>query len=79
MDKAKNCKICGVKMIWENPQIPGHFHESSCYLGGGWPICHSCMIEHCLSTNCLGCEYGQYPKCRFLKMKRLYAEERDNA
>lgn len=26
---TKDCKLCGGKMIWENPHLPWHFHESS--------------------------------------------------
>ena len=41
---ALNCEICGAKMVWENPLIPGHWHESSCYPGDGH-ICVDCMDE----------------------------------
>lgn len=75
MGQAKNCRLCGAQMVWENPYLPGHFQESSCYLGEGWPICHDCMVEHCVHASCLGCNYGKYPDCRFLKMKIYY---RDN-
>jgi len=71
---TKNCKLCGCKTVWENLHIPGHFHASSCDLED-WHICHDCMVEHCVTTNCLGCEYGEYPDCRFLEMKQLYKEE----
>lgn len=70
----KNCKICGCQMVWEHPSIPGHFQESSCYLGSDWRICHDCMVEHCVNTNCLACNYGKYPDCRFLKMKLYYRD-----
>jgi len=70
----KNCKLCGWNMVWENPDIPGHFHESSNNLED-WHICRECMAEHCCQTNCHGCEYGKYPDCRFLYMKRHYLEE----
>ena len=71
---TKKCKLCGGNMIWENPYIPGHFHESSCNIED-WPICHDCMVEHCCHTNCLGCEYGKYPDCRFLEMKQHYMSD----
>ena len=66
---VKNCKLCGCNMVWENPHIPGHFQASSCDIED-WHICHECMVEHCCQTTCLGCEYGKYPDCRFLEMKR---------
>ena len=67
----KNCTVCGGAMVWENPYIPGHFHESSRNIED-WSICHECMVEHCCATNCLGCGYGKYPDCQFLEMKRHY-------
>ncbi len=64
------CKACGALMVWENPHLLGHWHESSCYLGDGWPLCEECMTDHCESSNCLGCEYGKYPDCRFYGDKK---------
>jgi len=71
---VKNCKLCKRKMVWENPDVPGHFHASSNDLED-WDICRECMVEHCCSTNCMGCEYGKYPDCRFLEMKRRYMKD----
>jgi gamma-glutamylcyclotransferase (GGCT)/AIG2-like uncharacterized protein YtfP len=68
---TKNCSRCGGKMVWENSKTAGHFHESSCNLDD-WDICHDCMVEHCVSTNCLGCELGTYPDCRFFDLKQFY-------
>lgn len=44
-----------------------------------FPLCRSCLIEHCCSTNCLGCEHSpsDYHKCRFLEMKNFYLNEED--
>lgn len=72
MSKKIKCKICGCAMVWEHPQVPGVFQESSCYLGDGWPICRDCMIDHCVHANCLACNYGKYPDCQFLEMKTVY-------
>ena len=67
-----NCEFCGRKLIWENPHIPGHWHESSCYFGEDWPICIDCMATHCESANCVNCKYGTYPGCRFYYLHRNY-------
>ena len=42
-----------------------------------WPDCRSCMIEHCVTTNCFGCEFnpGNYNDCRFLETKIFYLKE----
>jgi hypothetical protein len=73
-DISKNCKLCGCRMIWENPHILGHYQASSVNLED-WDICHECMVEHCVSTNCLGCEYGKHPDCRFLGLKQHYEDD----
>ena len=70
----KNCKLCGGNMVWENPYIPGHFHASSNDIED-WGICRGCMADHCCSANCMGCEYGKYPDCRFFEMKQNYMED----
>lgn len=69
----KNCAVCGGKMSWENPNLPGHFHASSNDVED-WHICRDCMVEHCADSNCFGCDYGKYPDCRFLEMKHHYME-----
>lgn len=33
------------------------------------PICLSCLVEHCCTTNCLSCEIGTYPECKHLERK----------
>ncbi|MDR3278202.1 MAG: hypothetical protein LBT12_05455 [Oscillospiraceae bacterium] len=69
----KDCAVCGCAMTWRHPTLPEHVMESSCNLED-WHICHDCMVEHCLSTNCLGCAYGNYPACRFLELKAHYTK-----
>jgi len=71
---TKKCKLCGCKMVWENPHLPEHFQASSCDIED-WDICHDCMVEHCTTTNCLECKMGEYPECRFLEMKNHYMGE----
>lgn len=73
MSATKTCKLCKCSMVWEAPLGSGLFVESS-YNLDDWPICHDCMVEHCVNTNCLGCNYGKYPDCRFLKMKLQYRD-----
>jgi hypothetical protein len=66
-----HCKICNswLGTIEEN----GNSYASSAY--NGTDICDSCMIEHCLSTNCFACKIGEYPNCQFVDQKRFYLEE----
>lgn len=65
----KVCSVCGQKTVYEHPDIPGLFMNNSDDIPG-WPVCMSCMEEHCCTTNCLKCEYGKFPDCRFLDMKK---------
>jgi hypothetical protein len=73
--EEKTCMLCGTTTVWENPEIPGHFHESSNDIED-WPICHDCMIEHCCHTDCDDCEYKPLitSDCRFFEMKQIYSE-----
>ena len=71
LPKTKNCRLCGGKMVWEHREMPGHYIESSCNIED-WPICHDCMAEHCCLANCLDCNYGKYPDCRFMELKQHY-------
>jgi hypothetical protein len=64
------CKICGSEMARETSGNPGNYTESPAYMGERWPICCDCMIEHCNYTNCYGCNYGKYPDCRFISLKK---------
>jgi hypothetical protein len=72
------CKICGCKMGVETAV---GIIMKSCY--NGTDICDDCMLDHCLSTNCLGCKIGKYPECEHLSRKKFYLEEerieRENA
>lgn len=75
--EEKICSACGCKTIWEHPDIPGYALASSCY-EPGFDMCHECLIEHCMQTNCLQCELQKYPDCRFIPTKKLYLQEQEN-
>lgn len=65
------CKMCGRELAVKVSE-----HRAICvsdYIPDN-PYCYSCQIEHCLETNCLGCEMGKYPNCRHLGLKRFYLE-----
>lgn len=61
------CKVCGDPMAVKT--AIGLIGKSN-YIGG--EICYDCMVEHCLATNCLACEIGQYPECEHLDRKKYY-------
>ena len=69
--KIPVCKVCGREL---GQMIPDYgIICSSDYIQDN-PYCRSCQIEHCVETNCLGCEMGKYPNCRHLETKRFYLE-----
>lgn len=59
-----NCSVCGSEIIFEDN---GRFFASSDYIGTD--MCRPCMEEHCKSTNCLACDIGKYPDCKYLYLK----------
>lgn len=63
--KPMSCDICGKKMIVE---LGGHMISTGEYVGGS--TCRVCMEEYCNSTNCLTCQVGTYPECKFMYLKR---------
>ena len=70
---AVRCRICG-----DNVGIR---------LGDGWilssrsegdeerGICHDCLVDHCVQTNCLGCDWYKYPNCPHIETKKIYLED----
>lgn len=83
-DKAKpvqwaeqNCERCGSWLIMKSGSGSStHFMASSDYVGAS--ICRPCMEEHCAQTNCLQCELGQQPGCRYDWIKRCALKRNDN-
>ena len=71
--KIPECKMCG-RILGQS--VGPWIICSSDYIED-WPYCDRCMIEHCVETNCYGCEFnpGDYHKCRFLEMKKFYLSE----
>lgn len=66
--KKINCEVCGCWLVDEHPDCPGMFYASSDYVGTN--LCYDCMSEHCSQTNCLGCEIGSYPNCKYAYLKK---------
>lgn len=65
------CKMCGeelgIRMTDGNIICRSSYVEDNDY-------CHECQVEHCMSTNCLACEIGEYPNCRHQGLKNAYLE-----
>lgn len=64
----KHCSQCNAKTVWEDEH--GILLYSSDDLPG-MHICRCCMEEHCNTTNCLQCDYGKYPDCKYRYLKSV--------
>lgn len=62
-----DCDLCGRPMIRE---VNGATISTGEYVGT--TTCRTCMTEQCSTTNCLGCQRGTYPGCKWLYLKRNY-------
>jgi len=67
-----NCDVCGKPLIVD---MSGHMVAVGYYIGT--TTCRNCMEEYCSQTNCLGCERGTYPDCKFQYLKPKPAVEED--
>lgn len=68
------CRVCGNKVGWK-------FTDEQWLLSSNAEgieergICHTCLVEHCCNTNCLGCDWYEYPNCPHIQTKKIYMEE----
>ena len=71
---ALRCRICGKNVV--ACKIGDSLILSSSAEGDeGKGVCHECLVEHCCSTNCLGCDWYKYPNCLHIETKKIYMEE----
>ena len=54
--EGKQCSVCGKIMIRIDKD--GHAYDNGNYVG--LDMCWSCVMEHCVETNCLQCDIGNY-------------------
>ena len=38
-------------------------------------ICHECLVRHCMSTDCLRCDWYKYLDCPHIGTKNIYMDE----
>lgn len=78
--KIPECRMCGRKLgqLIELTDKDSFIICNSDYIEE-WDYCESCMIEHCVNTNCYGCEFnkGNYHDCQFFQMKKYYLESEE--
>ena len=74
-DGELHCRLCGKKV---SVKVGGDYILSSESEGDeGKGICHTCLVEHCVETNCLACDWYKYPDCPHKETKKIYLERED--
>lgn len=69
-----HCDFCGDEILY--PDFENERYLASSEYEPNFPgYCHSCLVDHCLRTDCVRCDLRKYPKCEFLASKKIYLEE----
>lgn len=66
--REQNCVRCGQALVYQVQCNSPYFVATSAYVGA--PLCNNCLEEHCMQTNCLQCDIGEWPNCRYSNIKR---------
>lgn len=61
-----DCSICGKRLV---ALVYGRPLADPDYIGSN--VCRNCQMEYCSETNCLKCEFGDYPHCQYRYLKDL--------
>ena len=72
-DTYKVCSQCGLELLFMTKE--GEYIEHLDFMKDfpGW--CYSCLLEHCLSTDCSDCAITPRPfNCPFDKIKKLHTK-----
>lgn len=65
----QSCIACGRSLIYRVKADNPYFMTTFDFVAGS-PLCRSCLEEHCVQTNCLQCDIGNWPDCRYAYIKR---------
>ena len=66
--REQNCDKCGRPLIQPVQGLIPFFQAKYEYVGAS--LCRDCLEEHCVQTNCLQCDIGNWPDCRYADIKR---------
>lgn len=78
-DGELHCAICGQRVSVKNPLPDGGWVLSSSSEGDeGKGICHECLIEHCIKTDCAACCLYNQETCPHKQTKKIYTEDQNN-
>ena len=67
-DQWRFCPRCGEPLIQLVQDRRPFFRANYEYVGAS--LCRDCLEEHCVQTNCLQCDIGNWPGCRYADIKR---------
>lgn len=68
--ESARCKRCGDRLqVSVGDMLIAKSHYN------GTNICDTCMVEHCVATDCNICTIGKPPSCQFLGTKEFYLRE----
>ena len=67
--EEQNCTACGRPLIRRMGEPSPYFVATGDYVPGA-PLCRTCLEKYCTQTNCLQCELGSWPGCRYVSIKQ---------
>ena len=75
LEEYYRCKQCGSKLLVKIDN--DRYIASSDFIieFPGW--CHTCLIEHCVKTDCKACKIKDKQDCSYAYMKDFYMTEDD--
>ena len=67
--RKRECAHCGRLLSYRANTKFSIFVTTLDYVRGV-SLCRDCLEEHCAQTNCLQCDIGQWPNCRYAFIKQ---------
>lgn len=75
-DKYSKCKCCNTELLYIADKDRDNYVASLEFMENfpGW--CYSCLVEHCLKTDCNNCTIANPSNvnCSFLEIKNLHTQ-----
>ena len=72
--KEQKCTGCGRPLIYLAGAGAPYFLTTFDFVAGT-TLCRNCLEEHCVQANCLQCDIGQWPDCRYAYIKQCGMEK----
>lgn len=73
-DDYKTCKLCNLELLHKVTDDTYIEHIDFLKDFPGW--CYSCLLEHCVSSECVNCDVPEDPDhCPFYNVKKLHIKD----